>query len=214
MKLLIATHNPAKREEIRKWLSEGLKKHAKGVRLQLLTLPDVGITEDIEEDGVTFEENAIKKATYYAMKSGLPTIADDGGIEIDYLGGRPGVHSKRWAGNDGSNANIISHTLKQLHDVLPEKRGSQLHVVLALVIPNHQTVKNQHYTAEGIVRGIIAEKPYSKHRWEGFPYRQLFYIPEIQKFYNPHDMTEAEEIQYNHRRRAIEKLVPRIQKYL
>ena len=61
---------------------------------------------------------------------------------------------------------------------------------------------------------IIAEKPYSKHRWEGFPYRQLFYIPEIQKFYNPHDMTEAEEIQYNHRRRAIEKLVPRIQKYL
>jgi len=86
--------------------------------------------------------------------------------------------------------------------------------VLALVIPNHQTVKNQHYTAEGIVRGIIAEKPYSKHRWEGFPYRQLFYIPEIQKFYNPHDMTEAEEIQYNHRRRAIEKLVPRIQKYL
>lgn len=193
-KLLIATHNPAKLSEIKYFL--------KDLNLKLVTLKDLGITEDVEEDGETFAENAVKKAKYYAEKSGLPTIADDGGLEIDHLDGEPGVHSRRWiSGKRASDEELIEHTLKLLTNVTGKKRGAQLRAVVALCLPNGKV-----HTAEGKIRGIIMEKPYTGKRWEGFPFRSLFYIPEIDKYYNPEELTKEEEIRYNHRGRALQKL--------
>ena len=87
-KLLIGTHNPAKLQELSELFLD--------FPVELVSLSDVGITEDIEEDGKTYEENSQKKALFYAKKSGLPVISDDGGIEIAALNFQPGIHSKRW----------------------------------------------------------------------------------------------------------------------
>ena len=191
-KLLIATTNPGKLEEIKKCLSN--------LPLQLLSLVDLGIKDKVEEDGKNFIENAIKKAEFYGEISGLPTIADDGGLEIDILNGEPGVKSRRWInGIDASDEDLINYTLKKLKGVLPDKRGAQLRTVIALVLANGKV-----YISEGMVRGIIAEKPHPG-RTEGFPFRSLLFLPEIGKFYHKDDLTSEENLKYNHRVKALQK---------
>lgn len=194
MKLLIATTNPAKLEEIREILSD--------LPVTCVGLSDVGITDQVEETGETFEENAILKAKYYAEKSGLPTLADDGGLEIDALGGKPGVHSHRWAtpNRDGTDEELINFTLEKLKGLPSDKRGAQLRVVEALVLPNGDT-----HTSEGVIRGMIPEKP-SSYRKTGFPYRSLLFLPDIGKFYNHDELTPEEHNRYNHRKKALEKI--------
>lgn len=206
-KLLIATHNAAKLEEIRKFLSD--------FPIELVSLNDVGISEDIEETGKTFEENAILKATYYSKKSGIPAIGDDGGLEIDILNGAPGVHSRRWVGGKASSdEELIVYTFKQMGGVPIEKRGAQMRLVLALASGEKVVT-----TVEGIMRGIIAEKPSTSPIKKGFPFRQIIYIPEIGKYYNQEDlpaqagMTDEEELKYNHRRQALEKLKKNLRNY-
>ncbi|OGG01414.1 hypothetical protein A2Z33_02655 [Candidatus Gottesmanbacteria bacterium RBG_16_52_11] len=201
--ILIATSNPGKLDEIRLFLS--------GLPVKLLGLSDVGLTADAPETGVTFKENAIEKARYYFRESGLPSLADDGGLEIDALDGAPGVHSHRWAkfrpGDDGDDA-IIRHTLAALSGVPAGKRGAQLRVVVALVLPDG----SEHF-GEGTVRGIIAEKP-AAVRTKGYPYRSLLYLPEIRKFYNHELLTPRETEKYNHRKRALRTVMPAIRNWL
>src|SRR5258706_2283452 len=103
-KLLIATHNPAKLYELKNFFSD--------LSLELVSLTDVGITEDIEEDGKTYQENSQKKALFYAKKSNLPAISDDGGIEIAALDNAPGVHSKRWLGDTATEKDLVTHMQK------------------------------------------------------------------------------------------------------
>lgn len=192
-KLLIATHNTAKEKEIGYFL--------KSLPIQLVSLKQAGITEDVEEDGETFEENAVKKAKFYAQKSNFATLADDGGLEIDALSGEPGVHSRRWiTGKRSTDEELIAHTLFLLKNMPTEKRGAQLRAVMALILPNGILE-----TVEGKIRGVISEKPCSG-RWEGFPFRSLFYLPQIKKFYNPDELTKEEEVKYNHRGKALEKI--------
>src|SRR3990167_9202120 len=107
-RLLIATTNPGKLAEIRRFLSD--------VPLELVSLNDVDIKERVEKTGKTFEKNAILKAKFYAQKSGLPTIGDDGGFEIDALHGEPGVKTRRWIhkDRDSTDEELIAHTLKKL----------------------------------------------------------------------------------------------------
>lgn len=194
-KLLIATHNPAKRDEMEKYLSD--------VPFELVVLDDIGITEDVEETGKTFEENAVLKATYYAKESGLMTISDDGGLEIDILKGEPGVHSKRWIGGKTvGDEELIAYTLKRMEGVPLEKRGAQMRLVIALATPGRVIA-----TVEGTVRGIIATARSKSPLVKGFPFRQVLFIPEIGKYYNQDEMTEEENTRYNHRRKAIEKIV-------
>jgi len=193
-KLLIATHNPAKFNDISRFLSD--------IPHELVSLNDVGITEDIEEDQPTFEENAIKKAQYFAKKSGLPTIGDDSGMEIEYLGGKPGVYSKRWAPEE-TDESIVSHTLKQLKGVPAEKRTAQFRVVIALAKPDGSV-----QTATAVTRGIIAEKPFPGAQTKKFPYNQILFLPELNKYYHDDDLTKEEQYEYNHRRRALDKLKP------
>lgn len=201
-KLLIATTNQGKLYEIISFLSD--------LPLELVSLSDVHITDRVEEIGKTFEENAILKAKFYAQKSGLPALADDGGAEIDALGGDPGVKTRRWtrSDRDSTDEELIAFTLEKLKDVPLQERGMQLRAVIALALPSGQV-----HTATAKIRGVIAIKP-SPERHSGFPFRSLMYIPELGKFYNHDLMTSQENDEYNHRKKALEELKPILQRYL
>ncbi len=202
MKLLIATTNPGKLEEIRRFLSD--------LPVEMVSLGDIGISNNVEESGATFEENAILKAKFYAEKSKLATIADDGGFEIDALGGEPGIRSHRWIDplKESGDEELIEYTFKRMKGLPRAKRGAQLRAVLALVLPNGEV-----HTATAATRGIIPENP-SPERVAGFPYRSILYLPVIKKYYNHDLLTPAETEKYNHRRHALHKLKPLLMSYL
>ena len=153
---------------------------------------------------------AILKAKYYAKESGLPTLADDGGFEIDALAGEPGVKSHRWVhGNrDSTDEELIQYTMDRMRGLPREKRGAQLRLVLALVVPDGEV-----FTSSEKVRGIVPKKP-SDVRHEGFPYRSLLFLTEINKFYNHDELTETETETYNHRKKALDILKPIIKEKL
>lgn len=197
-KLLIATTNPGKILEYKVIL--------KDLPVELLTLKDLGIKGDVEEDGKTFEENAIKKVKFYAQLTNLPALAEDSGLEIDYLDGEPGVHTKRWLGYEASEQELISATLEKLKGVPMEKRGAQLRVVIAMALKGGEI-----QTFEGVIRGLIMEKPIAKII-PGYPFRTLFYLPEIKKVLG--ELTMEEEAKFAHRKKAIEKALPVIRKFL
>lgn len=193
-KLLVATRNPAKMAEFKMFL--------KDLPLEVVGLADLRINDQFEETGSTFEENAKVKALFFSKKTGLPTLADDGGIEIEILGGEPGVKSRRWLDGktDVADEDLINHTLKRMEGVPASKRQAQFRAVLALAIPGDKT-----YVSEGVIKGIIAEKPLVKRK-EGYPYRSLFYLPQIKKYYFEDEMTEYETQKYNHRAKALKRL--------
>lgn len=201
-KLLIATTNPGKLAELRLFLRD--------VPVALVGLPDIGISKGVAETGETFEENALLKAKFYHGQSGLMTLADDGGFEIDALGGEPGVHSHRWKNKDREDTDeeLIAYTLERLRDVPEGKRGAQLRLVLALV-----TETGTLQTATASVRGIVPVSPANKVT-PGFPYRSLLFLPEIGKYYNHDELTPKETEMYNHRKKALDMLIPFIMQEL
>ncbi len=202
MKLLIATTNPGKLTEIRRFLSD--------LPVELVSLDDVGIKERVEETGKTFEENAILKAKFYAEKSNLPTIGDDGGFEIDAFRGEPGIKSHRWIHGDREDTDeeLIEYTFKRMRGLPSSKRGAQLRAVLALALPDGEV-----HTATAATHGLVPESP-SGDRVPGFPYRSILFIPEIGKFYNHDKLTRDETERYNHRKRALDQLKPIIRSLL
>jgi len=202
MKLLIATTNPGKLHEFTEFLSD--------LPIELVSLKDIHISDAPEETGATYEDNAILKAKYYAQLSGLPVIADDGGFEIDALGGEPGVHSHRWIHKDREDTDeeLIAHAMDRMKGIESGKRGAQLRTVIAFAGPNGEV-----HMSEGVIRGVIPETP-STVRKAGFPYRSLLYLPEIQKFYNHDELTPEETERYNHRKQALIKLKPIIKSLL
>jgi XTP/dITP diphosphohydrolase len=129
-------------------------------------------------------------------------------LEIDALNGEPGVKSHRWINTDqeSSDEELISYTIKKMENIPINKRQAQLHTVVVF-ISNDKKI----FTAESLIRGVIAEQP-SSHRTLGFPYRSLLYLPEIGKFYDHTLLTEKEMEIYNHRGKAIKQLMPMIQK--
>lgn len=190
-RLLIATTNPGKLEELKRYLA--------GIPHKLVSLTDLKITEAPQETGKDFNENAIIKAEFYCQKSKLPTIADDGGLEIFALGGEPGVRSHRWIkGKEATDEELINYTLNRMRPFKGEQRKAQLRVVIALAIPGKETI-----TSEAVIAGVISEKP-SKNRIRGYPYRSLLWIPEFKKYYD--DLTEEEHEKINHRKKALEKI--------
>lgn len=199
-KLLIATTNKGKLHEFTEFLSD--------LPLQLVSLADVGINDDIEETGSSYKENSQLKAQYYAKKSGLPAIADDGGIEIDVLGGAPGIKSKRWLGENTTEKDIVNYMMKLARELPDTNRKAVFKVCVSLAIP-----KGKVYSFEDKVEGIITKKPHMKYV-KGYPYRSFFYIPEIGKYYHEDELTNDELRMYNHRYKAVEKLKPIIKKEL
>ena len=192
-KILVATHNPGKITEYK----EILGAHS----LEFLLLDDLNISEEPEETGKSFEENAVMKAEFYSQFTDLPVLAEDGGLEIDYLNGEPGVHSRRWPGHKATDKELIDMALTKLKGVPMEKRGAQFRVSVAF----KKDQKAKIITAEGALRGFILEEPGAKIV-PGFPFRSMFYIPEIGKVLG--ELTMESEAKIAHRRIAIAKLMP------
>lgn len=190
-KLLIATTNPGKFNELKKYLT--------GLPLEFISLADLKITDIPLETGGNFKENAIIKAEFYSQKAKLPTLGDDGGLEIIALAGEPGVNSHRWLnGKEATDEELINYTLNRMRPFKKEKRKAYLKVIVALSMPDQIT-----FTSEAVIEGIIAEKP-GKNRIRGYPYRSLFWIPKFKKYYD--DLTEKEHDEVNHRKKALEKI--------
>jgi len=193
-KLLIASRNPAKLTELKFLLSD--------LPVTLVTLEDLGITEDVEEDGQTYIENSQKKALFYAQQTGLPAVGDDGGIEIVALNNQPGIHSRRWLGYDATDEELIAHMQKVSAQLPDDNRDAYFKTVISFALPSGHV-----WSVKGEIKGLITKEP-SLKKLEGFPYRSFFFIPEINKHFFENELTEEEMKKYNHRRRAFDKLRP------
>ena len=165
VKLLVATHNLGKKQEYADLLG--------GLGLELVSLSEVGIAHKVEETGDSYAENALQKARSYATVSGLLTLADDSGLDVDALCGAPGVHSARYAGEGASDEERYELLLSDLQDVPDEQRTARFRCVIALVWPDGRA-----QTVEGICEGRIALTPRGEH---GFGYDPVFYVPEYRQ---------------------------------
>ena len=162
-KVLIASNNSHKVEEFRRLL-EGLPIH-------LVTPRDAGLTLDVEETGETFEENARLKAHAFAHASGLPALADDSGIEVDALDGRPGVRSARYGGPGLDDPARTQLLLREMADVPDGKRTCRYRVVVVLAQPD-----GTERVAEGACKGVVARTAAGSN---GFGYDPIFHVPEF-----------------------------------
>lgn len=186
MRLLIATHNRGKLLEYRELLA--------GLPLELVTLDDVGLRDDVEENGATFAENARLKAVTYAHKSNLLTLADDSGLEVDALGGEPGIRSKRYAGENKSDAERIAFLLNKLREVPREKRSARFRCAIAVASPEGRVWESQ-----GTCEGEIIFAPRGTH---GFGYDPVFYFPE--RGVTMAELPTAAKNKISHRARAAQ----------
>ena len=156
MFLLVASGNKGKIREIKSILSD--------LNIEILSLKDVGINADIEENGSTFEENALIKACEIAKLVDMPVLADDSGLCVDALNGAPGIYSARYAGENATDADRIGKLLAELKNV--NDRNARFVCVMAMVLPNGQRI-----VSEGTVQGTIAEEPMGA---SGFGYDPVF----------------------------------------
>lgn len=187
-KLLIASNNPGKIAEVTAILTD----------FSVVTPSEVGIPKefDPEETGTTFEENSLIKAQAFAEESGLLSLADDSGLEVDALDGRPGVYSKRY-GDDDAHRN--QKLLSELTDVPVNKRTARF--VCAMTIYDPATKK--HTTVRGTVEGKIATKIKGK---QGFGYDPVFIPDEIPGDQTFSELGVGEKNKISHRARALEKI--------
>ncbi|MDQ3937545.1 MAG: RdgB/HAM1 family non-canonical purine NTP pyrophosphatase [Chloroflexota bacterium] len=161
-RLLLATGSAHKLAELRELLD------LPGTELRSLT--ELGLTDDAPEEGRTFEENATSKALHYARLSGLPALADDSGLEVDALGGRPGVHTRRYAGPAASDEDNNQLLLRELDGAPPAQRTARYRCVLVLAEPQSAGAPNL-TSAVGTFEGRIALAPRGSG---GFGYDPIF----------------------------------------
>ena len=162
-RLLVATRNQGKLRELSDLLGS--------VPFELLSLSDVGIDVDVEETGQTFEDNAVLKAETYRDLSGMLTLADDSGLEVDALGGEPGVCSARYAGPDATDADRIRLLLKNLESTPESSWTAQFTCVIAIASPDEET-----RLFPGSCRGKIVREPRGEN---GFGYDPVFLFPDL-----------------------------------
>ena len=157
---VIATNNAHKLHEIRDILEND--------RRRFISMKEANIATDPEENGNTFEENALIKARAACKASGLPALADDSGLEVDFLNGEPGIRSARYC--EGSDADRVVYLLKKLEGVPAQQRGAQFVSAIACVYPD-----GTEFAVRGICRGVIL----TENRGEGgFGYDPVFFVPE------------------------------------
>ena len=162
MQVVLATRNQHKKQELVALL--------KDLDIAIRTLDDFPEAPDVVEDGDTCEANAMKKAVEIAGFTGLPAVADDTGLEVDALGGRPGAFAARYAGENASYEDNCRKLLQELHGVPPAQRGARFVTVAAIAFPGGKTM-----SAKGILDGVIAEATTGSH---GFGYDPVFFLPE------------------------------------
>ncbi len=200
--IVVATHNPAKLEELKFGMKSLVKKS-----VELLTLSDLNILDEPKEAGETFEENALIKAQFYSKLSGLPTVSDDGGIAIEDLGGEPGVKSRMWLGREASDEELINYTLERLKGFSKNKRKAYFETCVCFYDPQAK----KHFLEKERIYGYISEK-ISKRRIRGYPFRSLFVVDEFDKYYD--ELTPQEHKKINHRLKAVRRLVQKIATHL
>ena len=201
-KLLLATTNQGKLREYCHLL--------KGLPFTLVTPADEGMDITVDEKKKTFEENARLKATTYSRLSGLVTLADDSGLEVDALGGGPGIISARFAGEQASDKDRIEHLLSRLKDVPWERRTARFKCVIAIATPSRKTE-----LCYGVCQGLIALEPKGEN---GFGYDPVFYLPEFGKTIA--ELPLETKNQVSHRGKAarkayiiLERLAEKVKRY-
>ena len=162
-KLLIATHNKGKLRELTELMGD--------IPYQLVSLGDLGIHHDVDETGSTFEENATLKAETYRQLAGVITLADDSGLEVDALGGEPGVRSARYAGPDATDADRVEFLLGKLAGSDPDTWTARFRCVIAIAEPGRATT-----LYSGSCEGRIVSEPRGEN---GFGYDPVFEFIEI-----------------------------------
>ena len=160
--LVLATRNPDKGRELSALLG--------GLGIQIRTLAEFPAVQEVEEDGETCEANAIKKAREVARSTGLPSVADDTGLEVDALGGRPGVFAARYAGEHATYEDNCRKLLGELEGVPKQARRARFLTVAAIAFPDGDI-----HVTQGSLEGVIAEDPIGDR---GFGYDPVFLVPE------------------------------------
>jgi len=190
---LMATRNKGKALELASLLED--------LPVEILTLQDFPNLREVEESGQTFAENAALKAVYAARETGLITLSDDSGLEVDALGGKPGVYSARFAGEPPDDRRNNRKLLTLLQNVPAEQRTARFVCVVALAIPASVGEPEVHY-ASGACEGVILEEERGDG---GFGYDPLFYVPSLQKTFAELSLEEKNRI--SHRGQALHKAV-------
>lgn len=185
-KLIFATGNENKMKEIRMILGD--------LDYEILSMKEAGIDADIVEDGKTFEENAIIKATAISKLSGCLVLADDSGLEVDYMDKMPGIYSARWMGEDTSYRIKNKAIIDKLEGVPDEKRTARFVCAIAAAFPDGRVV-----TKRGTIEGIIG---YEERGENGFGYDPIFFLTEYGK--TTAELSPEEKNQISHRGRALE----------
>ncbi len=194
-KIIFATGNKGKIKEIQMILAD--------LGVEVITMKDAGIEIDIVEDGKTYEENAMIKARAVAKYTDAIVMADDSGLEIDYLNNEPGIYSARYMGEETSyrikNANLI----ERLHGVPDEQRTARFVCAIAAVLPDGREL-----TTRGIIEGRIG---YEEKGENGFGYDPIFYVPRFGK--TTAELSEEEKNQVSHRGNALMLMKEELKKY-
>lgn len=201
-RIVVATHSAHKLRELRELL------HLE--RSDLVGLDELGVTEDPVEDGATFRANAAIKARFATRATGLPAIADDSGLEVDHLGGGPGVRTRRYAGEFATDADNNAKLLRELEGVPAAHRGARYVCVLALALPERVGVRGglSLLFARGTVRGRIATEPRGTG---GFGYDPIFEPagePPGGRTFGLWSPDEKHAV--SHRARAARRMAPRL----
>jgi XTP/dITP diphosphohydrolase len=195
-RLLIATRNLGKLREYRQLLAE--------LPLHLVSLVEARVAANVEEAGQSYLENATHKATCYANLSGLPTLADDSGLEVDALDGEPGVGSARFGGPGLSDAERTGLLLQHMEDIPRPERTARFRCVIALATPEGEMA-----TAEGECAGLIAPAPAGEG---GFGYDPVFYLPKYRS--TMAQLPPEVKNRISHRTAASQRILPHIRKLL
>ncbi len=186
-RIVLATKNKGKIREMRELLAP--------MNIEVLSLADFAPTDDAEENGATFAENAMIKARYYFAHTGTPCLADDSGLEVDALGGRPGVYSARYSGEDATDASNNAKVLREMADIPQKERTARFRCAMALVGDGIEL------TTDGTCEGVLLTEERGNG---GFGYDPLFYIPAFERTLA--EMSSEEKNGISHRGSAVRKM--------
>jgi len=193
-RLIVATKNRGKLKEFAELLAH--------LPYDIVSMADAGIEDNIEENGTTFEENALIKAKSVWKATGDTVIADDSGLEVDYLNGAPGVYSARYAGEGATDDDKNRKLLRALEGVPADKRTARFVCAIAVIFPD-----GRNFTVRGTCEGYIAAEPAGNN---GFGYDPLLYVPEIGMTIAQMESSLKNNI--SHRGNAIRKMVEMLEK--
>lgn len=186
-RIVLATKNKGKIKEMRELLAP--------MNIEVLSLADFSPVDDAEENGATFAENAMLKARYYFAHTGTPCLADDSGLEVDALGGRPGVYSARYSGEDATDAANNAKVLREMEGIEKDKRTARFRCAMALVGEGIEL------TTDGTCEGTLLTE---EHGQGGFGYDPIFYVPKFDRTLA--EMSSEEKNSISHRGAAVRKM--------